>query len=112
MHRYHFAWISAAIWIEDFAQSAHRAKRIAREERVHVRQLVDTDAVLTADRTARVDTRLHDFPHRRVNARRFIRIIRVIADVRMQIAVARMKHIAYVHAVSLGYVVDPGEHLG
>ena len=51
------------------------------------------------DGAARVHTDAHDLPHGAIDARGFIGIVGVVADVGMQVAVARMKDIADGHPV-------------
>ena len=95
------------------SRSAHIvASESAREDQIHVRQLVEPDAVLAGDRAAGVDARRHDLAHRDVHARRLVGVGRVVGDVRVQVAVAGVEHVADLHAMSLRRCVDLGEHLG
>src|SRR5674476_730324 len=112
VHGNDLARVCATFGIEDVAQRAHRAKRGWREQRLHVRQLVQTNTVFAGDRAAGVDAGLHDLRHRGVYARRLVRVVRVVADVRVHVAVASMEDVADVHAIARADAMNFREHGG
>src|SRR5262245_61593237 len=88
------AWIAEAAGIERAAQALHRVEIVLAEHLRHVRFLVGADAMFAGDGATGVDAVLKDF--RRdcfgmlcLAGNRF-----VVADERMKIAVAGVKHIA------------------
>src|SRR5690349_7387654 len=68
--------------------------------------------MLASDRAAGIDTRTHDLAHRVVDALRFVGVVCVIRDIRMQIAVARMEDVTDLHAIPLADFIDALENFG
>src|SRR5258708_18551140 len=99
MYRYDLAGITAPVGIEDGTQGAHRFERGHTEEAVHVLQLVEPDAVLAGNASAGVDTGLHHLGHGDADARRLVRIVGGVPDVRVQVSITRMKYVALVVSV-------------
>src|SRR5262245_61273233 len=85
VYRDHLARIRATVRVEHISESAHRRERLIGEDEMHVLELVEADAVFAGDGTARVHTRGHDLPHRRMNARLLVGIVGVVADIRVQV---------------------------
>src|SRR4051812_22187198 len=67
--------------------------------------------MLAGDTTTGGDARLHDFPHRFVNAFALRRIVGAVGDVGMQVAVSGMKDIADHHVVFLADATDGRQNL-
>src|SRR3954466_13994997 len=67
--------------------------------------------MLAGDATTSGDARLHDFPHRFVNAFALRRIVGAVGDVGMQVAVSGMKDIADDHPVFLADAMDGRQDL-
>jgi hypothetical protein len=68
--------------------------------------------VLAGDRAPGVDARLHHVAHRRVHARALVRVARVVADVRVQVAVAGVEDVADAHTVRGADGGDARQHVG
>ncbi len=63
------------------------------ELNAHLRQLFDADAMLAGDRSADGDAQLEDRGAERLGALRLARLVGVVQDERMEVAVARVKDV-------------------
>src|SRR6185369_9176497 len=88
------AGIAEAIRIECASQALHGVEIVLTEHLRHVRFLVSTHAVLAGDGSSSVDTVLKDFSSNRFGMFCLAGDRFVVADERVQIAVARVKDIA------------------
>src|SRR5688572_16047982 len=109
VHRHDLPRVRATLGVEHLAEAAHGGERLVREDQPHVVEFVEPDAMLSGDRAAGRHAGRYDLPHRLVNPGAFVRIVRVIADVRMEVAVARVKHVAYGNALARGDLVNGRE---
>src|SRR5215813_8729170 len=88
------AGIAEAARIEGLAELAHEGEiRLGEDER-HVVHLLETDAVLARDGAAHFRADLEDLAAGLDNARLFTGDSRIVEDVRMEIAVTRVEHVA------------------
>src|SRR5262245_34661616 len=105
------ARIAEASRVERVAYALHQREIVRAEHPRHVAVLVGADAVLASQRSAGLDTVGEDF------RRDFDRLVRlpwyplVVADQRMQIAVAGVKHVADRQTRSPFEIADAREHL-
>src|SRR5207237_8453641 len=88
------AWIGEAARIERGAHALHEREILRRKHRRHVLRFVGADAVLACQRSARLDAVRQDLGG---DLRRLVRLARhalVVADQRMQIAIAGVEDVA------------------
>src|ERR1041385_8179850 len=90
----HFSRIAEAFRVERAAHGEHHVEIVVREHLRHVLGLVRADSVLARERAARVDAVLEDFAAHFGGELGLARDLLVVADERMQVAVARMKDVA------------------
>src|SRR3954465_12328490 len=109
---HHLARVGEPVGIEGAAQLLERREIGLVEHLRHVALLVDADAVLAGDRAPRLDAREHDLPGQLLGALRLARCVAVVADERMEVAVAGVEDVADLHPVLAGQLVDAVEHLG
>src|SRR4029453_8706351 len=77
----------------------------------HEVSLLEADAVLARDRAAHLGTHLHDLSTRRHHTRLLARLARVVEDVGMEVAVARVEHVADPEARGGDDLVYAAEHV-
>ena len=82
-----------------------------REDERHEIGLLEADAVLAGDRTADVRADLHDLGAGRHHARLFAGLARIVEDVRVEITVAGVKHVADAQPRSGDDLVHATEHV-
>ena len=91
--RKHLAGIEQALGIEGAFQPLLLVEVGLVEHRVHEVALLDADAVLAGQHAADLDAKPEDVGAERLRALEFARLVGVVEDQRMQIAVAGVKHI-------------------
>ncbi len=82
-----------------------------REHHRHQVALLDADAVLAGQHAADLDAELQDFRAERLGLVELARLVGVVEDQRMQVAVAGMEHVGDAQAVVLRQFADALEHL-
>src|SRR5688572_14442078 len=92
--RQHLAGIAETLWIDRVAQLLHHVEIVGGKHPRHVVLLVRADAMLTGNRPAGLDTVLQNLSGDLLGERRLPRNALVVADQRMQIAVAGVEDIA------------------
>ena len=112
LHRHHLSRIRPVVWIEARPHRTHHGQRIVVEHLRHVIQLVQSDPMFAGDRATGLDTRLHDLRHRGVHPLRRAWFVGIVRNIGMEIAVARMKHIAHLDTVSCADAGDDVEYFG
>src|SRR5262249_7080838 len=101
------AGIAEAARVESLAKLMHEGEvRLAEDER-HVVHLLEPDAVLAGDGAADLGAALEDLAARLDHARFLTRNARIVEDVRVEIAVARVEDVAHAEAVRRRDLVDP-----
>ena len=68
--------------------------------------------MFAGDRATGGDAGQHDFRHRGVYAGGRVGVVGVVGDVGVQVAVAGVEHVAHLHAVSRGNLVNGGQYVG
>ena len=96
--------------IEGEAHALHGVKVRGREHLQHVLRLVGADAVLAGDRAARLDAVLQNLSGDLDGALRLAGHALVVANQRMQVAIAGMEHVANPQPRSYGQVANLPEH--
>src|SRR5436190_17314192 len=92
--RKHLARITQAVWIEGAPHALHRFEVVFAEHLRHVGLLVGADAVLPGNRATGVDAVLQDLRGHGFSALGLTGYRFVVANQRVQVAVAGMKDIA------------------
>ena len=80
------------------------------EHRRHQVALLDADAVLAGEHAADLDAQLQDVGAERLGALQLARLVGVVEDQRMQVAVAGMEHVGDAQAVLLRQFAHAREH--
>src|SRR5690606_28020237 len=93
------------------AHAAHRIQLALAEDELHVRALVEPDAVFACDGAAGLDARAHHLLGCRLDRAHLRFIAPVEDDRRVQVAVASVEHVAEADAVALGDVVDLAQYV-
>src|SRR5687768_358375 len=108
----HLRRIRPTVRIPHSTYCAHDLHSAVTEDEIHILALIDADAVLASDRSARINTCTHHLARRFFNARDLIGKATVEYNRGMQITVARMEHVAESELVTPCDLVNPVEHLG
>src|SRR2546427_1389416 len=103
--------IQPSIGIEHAFDAHHRIEIGLGEDEIHKFLLLETDAVLAAERSANVDTQLHDFFAHAENFVDLLGIAAIKKDEWMKISISGMKHICHTQPVPLRHSIDRGENL-
>src|SRR5262245_21107503 len=96
--------------IEGASQTLHRLQIVLAEHSRQVSLFIGSDAVLARDRSPGVDAVLENFRRHGFGVRRLTRDRFIVANQRMEIAVAGMKDVANRQARPLLELADPAEH--
>src|SRR3954454_11237419 len=107
--RHHLPGVGQPVGVERAAQLLERGEVGLGEHLRHVALLVDADAVLAGDRTARLDAGEHDLARQLLGA---LGLALAVADQRVEVAVAGVEDVADLQPVLLGQRVDALEHVG
>src|SRR5277367_5806827 len=111
-HRDNFVGIGALIGIEDPPQLGHHSQILGRKDQRHLRHLLDSNPMLTAQAAAHFDARLQDVATRLDRAIGLVGVTLVVKHNRMDIAVARMKHVADSHIVAAADADNRTQNIG
>src|SRR5882724_1940707 len=95
----HLARIAEAAGIERVLEALHQREVRRREDQRHEVGLLEADAVLARDRAADLRAHLHDLRAGGDDTRLLAGLARIVEDVRMQVAVAGVEHVADAQAV-------------
>ena len=106
------AGVGETVGIEGAAEALERVEVRLAEHVRHVALLVDADSVLAGDRPALVDACAHDQPRELLRPLGLPGHAAVVADERMQVSVARVKHVGHSQPVLGRQLLDPAQHLG
>src|SRR5262249_23026554 len=107
----HFAGVAQTPRVERILEALHQREVRRREDEGHEIGLLEADTVLAGNRASDLGAYLHDFGARRDHARLFARFTRIVEDVRMQVAVTRVEHIAHAQTVRGDDLVHPSDHI-
>src|SRR6266850_2317631 len=107
----HLAGIAEATGIERGLEALHQREVGRREDERHEVGLLEADAVLARDRAADLRAHLHDLGAGGDDTRLLTGLARVVEDVRVQVAVARVEHVADAQAVRGHDLVHAREHV-
>src|SRR3990172_1833021 len=106
------AGVAEVARVEGIAQAPHVVEIALGEDEGHVVHLLEADAMLARDGAAHVRADLQDLAARRHHARLFAGNARVVEDVRVEVAVARVEDVAHAEPVRRRDLVDAPEHFG
>src|SRR3954468_21917770 len=109
---HHLARVGEPVGIERAAQLLERREIRLVEHLRHVALLVDADPVLAGDRAAGLHAGEHDLARELLRAFGRARLVAVVADERVQVAVPGVEDVAHLETVLAGEGVDAVEHLG
>ena len=105
------AGIAEAGRIEGALQLSHQRQIRCREDERHEVGFLEPDAVLAGDRAADLRADLHDLGAGLHHTLLLARLARIVEDVRMQVAVAGVEHVADAQAVRGDDLVHAREHV-
>ena len=111
MYGDNLAGVGPAVGVEDLTESALCGQRLGGRNEIHVFELVQAHTMLACDGATGVHADAHDFPHRAGYAGRLVGVVGSIRDVRVQIAVTGVKHIAHREAIAHCYLMDASQHI-
>src|SRR5262245_65400184 len=101
------AGVAEATRVESLAELVHEREVGLAEDERHVVHLLEPDPVLARDGTADLGAHLEDLAARLDHARFLAGNARIVEDVRMQVAVARVEDVADTETVRGRHLVHP-----
>src|SRR2546428_2133758 len=107
----HLAGIAETTGIERVLEALHQREVGGREDERHEVGLLEPDAVLARDRAADLRAHLHDLRSGVDDTRLLAGLARIVQDVRMQVAVAGVEHVADAQPVRGDDLVHAPEHV-